>query len=110
MCICPQPGAHKVDFWVEMVLRGGFRETCCGGVGREGVAVVFEADAVFVGEEEGCAVDVEAGRGWGAEGWVGVSFCGVKGGNDGLLKVCCVGGERDVAVDGEGEGWWCGGW
>jgi hypothetical protein len=89
-----------------MVLRGGFCQAGCGGVGGEGGAVVFEGDAVFVGEEEGCAVDVEAGRGWGAmgSGVMGVS-CGGKGGYDGLLKVCCVGGERDVAVDGEGEGW-----
>jgi len=85
MCICPQPGAHKVDFWVEMVLRGGFREAGFRGVGGEGLAVVFEADAVFVGEEEGCAVDVEAGRGWGAAGsGVRGFLVGGKGGNDGL--------------------------
>lgn len=47
-----------------MILSGRSPEADFGFMLRDGVSVVFEGDAVFMGQEEACAVDVEAGWGW----------------------------------------------
>lgn len=63
-----------------MILGGSFLEADFGCRLWNGVSIIFEGDAVFMWEEEACAVDVEARWGWSTSDLGQACPCGTVGG------------------------------